>query len=112
MNRPGIATALTLSVMILGGTIIGCGDADPASESEGTPAATQPAGEGSRENGSAPASAYGKSGKDAPDDVISDRPGGPNDKSNDNSRDKQSKGGKGTAGSGGVGPPVSLSPSK
>jgi hypothetical protein len=85
------ATVLTLAALILGGAVSGCDDADSTTDAATTPAAAQSGKDDAQGNGSAPASANDKPNKNAPDNAISDRPGGPNDKG------KQSKAGKDAA---------------
>lgn len=87
MTSNRLLLAVIASALLLTGTVAGCGgDDDPSSISTGTttPAsatgATGETGSGGKDaagtvNG--PASAKDDR-KDAPDDVISDRPGGPN----------------------------------
>lgn len=94
--RIGIATFFALSALLLGGVAVGCGDDSSSESSESsTVPLTKETGQGS---GSAPASAGDKPDQDAPDNVISDRPGGPNDKGKEKSPVP--------------GPPVSPAPAK
>ena len=82
MNTKALLLATIASALIFGG----CGgDDDSASPPTGTTASSSPAtgsgsgmkDEGKQETGNGPASASDET-RDAPDDAISDRPGGPN----------------------------------
>ena len=86
MNMKALLLTTVASALIFAGALAGCGgDDDSSSPSTGTTTSSSPAtdsdsgmkDEGSLETGNGPASASDES-KDAPDDAISDRPGGPN----------------------------------
>ncbi len=69
-----------VSLVLLGGVVTGCGGDDDSTDTPTTdtgPVPTKPADSG--DNGSGPASA-GDESKNAPDNKISDRPGGPGSK--------------------------------
>ena len=102
-----------VSALFIAGVLAGCGDDSDPAPSTGTTVTesptSQPADTGSKKDDNRPASA-GDSSDGAPDNVISDRPGGARD---------QDKSGKKKAGEGGVsddtdveGPPVSPDPQK
>ena len=86
MTTRTLFLATVTSALLLTGALAGCGgDDDSSSPSTGTAASSNPgtgSGSGKKDDdgqstGNGPASASDES-KDAPDDAISDRPGGPN----------------------------------
>ncbi len=110
MTSKSLLLTMIASSLILTGALAGCGSDDDSAPDTSTPPSSAPAqstGAGSKDEGkkvNGPASA-GDEKKDAPDNKISDRPGGPNDQGNGKEK-------KGSTGSHIEGPPVNPDPSK